>query len=93
MTRTLATGVWTAASADEQCRTDFDGDDGKIGCDDADCMAVCAPCSDGLCEASESCRPCAVDAGTYAVCGDFHCDSDETCASGPGDCGCSTGAP
>jgi hypothetical protein len=79
--------------AEEQCHTGFDGNgDGKIGCDDADCTAVCTQCGDGACDAVETCRSCPDDCGACSVCGDFHCDPGETCASCPGDC-CSIGAP
>lgn len=72
----------------EDCATGFDGDgDGKTGCADPDCDALCASCGDGVCSAFESCGLCPADCGACQVCGDLHCDAGETCASCPGDCG------
>jgi hypothetical protein len=76
-----------AATPDQACHAGFDADgDGKIGCTDPDCTAVCTGCGDGVCSAIESCRLCPSDCGSCQACGDFHCDPGEDCTSCPGDC-------
>ncbi|MEO7732415.1 MAG: kelch repeat-containing protein, partial [Kofleriaceae bacterium] len=76
------------ARSREACDSGFDGDgDGKLGCEDPDCGALCARCGDAVCDAVESCRLCPGDCGTCHVCGDLQCDPGETCSSCPGDCG------
>jgi cysteine-rich repeat protein len=79
---------------------DYDND-GKAGCADEECWAVCTPlcppgtpcppglprCGDGTCTANEDCNICPADCGACAgKCGDFHCDSGETHANCPNDC-------
>jgi hypothetical protein len=54
---------------------------------DSDCVNVCG---DGLCvgNAGEKCGACAADCATTSdVCGNGHCDVDESSASCPTDCG------
>jgi len=88
---------------DESCRFGVDTDgDGRVGCEDPDCLGYCAPlcapgalcpaqdphCGDGVCNPDlETCRLCPGDCGACPpVCGDFHCDPGETVAACPGDC-------
>jgi cysteine-rich repeat protein len=84
----------------EVCGGGHDVDrDGLVGCGDPDCWwtcsALCPPhtsctgegpaCGDGVCAPLENCRLCPADCGSCAPqCGDFLCDTGETC---PGDCG------
>jgi len=83
------------AIPDESCSTGFDGDgDGKLGCADPDCGALCTRCGDGVCSSFETCGLCPQDCGPCRVCGDLRCDAGESCASCPGDCGtCAASVP
>lgn len=89
---------WSGSAPHDDCRigTDDDGD-GRAGCEDPDCWAICTPscapgdpcdtaaprCGDATCDGFETCRSCATDCACGNVCGDGMCDAGETC---PGDC-------
>ena len=91
-----------ASGPTEACEAGFDADrDGRIGCDDPDCAAVCDPwcgtlgtcegarpfCGNDVCDPLESCRSCRADCGAcLPVCGDVHCDPGESSATCRSDC-------
>jgi len=83
--------IWLASYAgpdEEVCGAGVDMDgDGRVGCDDEDCAAVCARCGNGVCDEVENDRLCPADcAATTAVCGDAYCAPTETVATCPADC-------
>ena len=52
-----------------------------------DCDTGLPHCGDGICNSDlENCRLCPSDCSCPSVCGDFHCDSDESPTNCPGDC-------
>jgi hypothetical protein len=96
--------TWTLGSRssalDESCTMGYDTDrDGRIGCNDQDCLGYCDPlcasaslctlvsrprCGDGTCGPLETYRMCPADCTLTFACGDYVCDPGETAC--PGDC-------
>jgi hypothetical protein len=50
-------------------------------------LTIRAYCSNGACEATESCLNCVADCGTCGACGDATCDGNESCSICEADCG------